>query len=128
MRRFISGYLRAAVAAVLSILVFGCTGSVGGGGGGSGLGGGVGGGAGGSFGIDGGGSSVVVALDPLTASLSPGGMQQFTATVTGASDTAVVWSASGGTITPAGLFTAPQIGGGYIVRATSAADTRASGT
>src|SRR6185503_19124416 len=56
------------------------------------------------------------------------GTQQFTATVTGASDTAVTWSASGGTITAAGLFTAPQIGGSYVVRATSVADPRSSGT
>ena len=70
----------------------------------------------------------MVGVQPLTASLAPGGTQQFTATVTGASNTAVTWSASGGTITSAGLFTAPQNGGSYIVRATSAADSRSSGS
>ena len=73
-------------------------------------------------------SSVVVTVSPATASLAPAGTQQFTATVTGATDTAVSWSASGGTITAAGLYTAPATGGGYVVRATSAADPARSGT
>ena len=97
-----------------------------GGGTATGTGGGSATGAGGGGG--GGVSSVVVGVQPLTASLAPGGTQQFTATVTGASNTAVTWSASGGTISTAGLFTAPQNGGSYIVRATSAADTRSSGS
>ncbi len=140
-------------AIVLSVLAAACHGGVAsgglGGGGGAAVGGGLGGGGGvggfGSGGFGGGGagfgggggglggggggvSSVIVAVQPLTASLSPGGTQQFTATVTGTSNTAVTWNASGGTITAAGLFTAPQSGGSYVVRATSAADSRASGT
>ena len=124
MRRLIVGDL---VAVMLSMLVAGCHGAARGGGSDAGDGpGGVGGG--GAGGSGGGVSSVVVTVQPVTASLSPGGTQQFTATVTGASDTAVTWSASGGTITAAGLFTAPQIGGSYVVRATSVADPRSSGT
>jgi hypothetical protein len=65
--------------------------------------------------------AVVVAVSPATASLAPGQTQQFTATVTGDSNTAVTWSASGGTITAAGLYTAPASGGAYVVRATSVA-------
>ena len=126
MRRPIVGDL---AAVVLSALVAGCHGAAGGGAGGS-AGGGLGlGGAGGGLGGAGGGvSSVVVTVQPGTASLSPGGTQQFSATVTGSSNTSVTWSASGGTITADGLFTAPQIGGSYVVRATSVADTRSSGT
>jgi hypothetical protein len=103
------------------MLVAGCHGS----GGGSGRDGG-GGAAGG--GGDGGVSLVMVTVQPLTVSLTPGYTQQFTATVTGASNTAVTWSASGGTISAAGLFSAPQSGGAYFVRATSVADARSSGT
>jgi hypothetical protein len=71
---------------------------------------------------------VAVTVSPPTASLAPGATQQFSATVTGASDASVTWSASGGTITAAGLYTAPSIGGAYVVRATSAADPSSSGT
>ena len=73
-------------------------------------------------------SPVTVTVAPLTASLAPNGTQQFTATVTGASNTAVTWTASGGTITAAGVFTAPASGGNYVIRATSAADPQSSGT
>jgi hypothetical protein len=69
-----------------------------------------------------------VTVQPVTATLAPGGTQQFTATVTGAANTAVTWSASGGTISAAGLYTAPQAGGSYVVRASSVADSRSSGT
>src|SRR5690242_7299383 len=128
------------VTAILFVILVGCTGKAGGGssgtgGSGTGLGGsgtGVGGGGaglGGSGlgGAGGGATSVVVSVQPLTATLAPGATQQFTATVTGASNTAVTWDASAGTISADGLFTAPQSGGNYVVRATSAADARASG-
>jgi hypothetical protein len=65
--------------------------------------------------------AIVVAVSPATASLAPGQTQQFTATVTGDSNTDVTWSASGGTITAAGLYTAPANGGAYVVRASSVA-------
>jgi len=136
---------QARVATFLTLLCVACTGSVGNkttgtaGGGGPGSGGaGASTGTGGASGSGGSGfdasvpdaptSSVVVTVSPGSASLSPGGTQQFTATVTGATDTGVSWSASGGTITAGGLYTAPTTGGGYIVRATSAADPARSGT
>ena len=51
---------------------------------------------------------VAVSVSPTTASLSAGGTQQFTATVTGSSNTAVSWSLSGlGTLPSSGLYTAP---------------------
>ena len=58
------------------------------------------------------------------------GTDQFTATVTGALDTVVTWSvkegATGGSITTAGLYTAPAKAGTYHVVATSKADTLVS--
>lgn len=73
---------------------------------------------------------VAVTINPTTASLSTGGTQAFTATVTGSSNTAVTWSvqegASGGTISAAGLYTAPATASIYHVVATSVADTSKS--
>src|SRR5262249_8414014 len=73
-------------------------------------------------------SGVAVILSPAIASVAPGATQQVTATLMGTSDTEVRWSASGGTITASGLFTAPARGGGYAIRATSAADPRGRAT
>ena len=70
---------------------------------------------------------VSVSLKPTSVSLATGAKQQFTATVTGSSNTAVTWTATGGTITSAGLFTAGSTAGtGFSVTATSAADTSKS--
>jgi fibronectin type 3 domain-containing protein len=65
---------------------------------------------------------VSVSVSPTSASLLTGGAQQFTATVTGTSNTSVTWKATGGTISSAGLYTAPATAGSYTVTATSAAD------
>jgi probable HAF family extracellular repeat protein len=59
--------------------------------------------------------SLTVTVSPLTAQVPVNGLQQFTAAVTGASNTAVDWSVNGvgggnsevGTISAGGLFTAP---------------------
>jgi len=56
-----------------------------------------------------------VTVSPTTANLSPGGTEQFSAAVTGTTNTAVTWSAGGvqggnstfGTINSQGLYTAP---------------------
>jgi len=54
---------------------------------------------------------VAVAVSPTAASVVVTKTQQFTATVTGTSNTAVTWSvvggAANGTISNAGLYTAP---------------------
>ena len=75
---------------------------------------------------------VSVSVSPQTATLQPGGTRQFTATVSGTTNTAVTWSvvegASGGTVTQGGLYTAPQSPGTYHVKATSQADQTKSGT
>lgn len=52
---------------------------------------------------------VAVTIAPQTATVASAGTQQFTATVTGTANTAVNWSSSVGTVSPAGLFTAPTI-------------------
>jgi len=61
--------------------------------------------------------SVSFATNLTSASLQVTGTQQFTATVTGATDAAVTWAVNGvaggnstvGTISAAGLYTAPQV-------------------
>src|SRR3954465_4099032 len=57
-----------------------------------------------------------VTVAPMSATLNPGGTQQFTANVQGASDASVTWTVNGvvggnasdGTVSPAGLYTAPK--------------------
>jgi len=67
-------------------------------------------------------ATVVVSVSPTSASVQVGGMQQFSATVTGTSNAGVSWSATGGTISSAGLFTAGSSAGTFGVTATSLAD------
>jgi hypothetical protein len=73
-------------------------------------------------------SSVSVSVSPSTSSLQENGQAQFTATVYGATNTNVNWSASGGTISASGVYTAPPAAGNYIVTATSVADLSKSGS
>jgi len=63
---------------------------------------------------------ITVTISPLNPTVVTGQTQQFTATVFGASNTVVNWSCSAGTITSAGLFTAPSTAGNVTVTATSA--------
>ena len=63
-----------------------------------------------------------VSISPTSVTLSANATQQFTATVTGMTNTAVSWSATGGSISPSGLYTAPGTAGTYMVTATSVAD------
>ena len=70
--------------------------------------------------------STAVSVTPHSSSVATAGKEQFSATVTGNTNTAVTWSASGGTITAAGLFTAPSAAGTYTVSATSQADNTKS--
>src|SRR5262249_53390284 len=71
-----------------------------------------------------GGHQISVAISPTSATLTSGTTQQFTATVSGTSNTAVTWSASLGTISSNGLFTAPTVTTttSVTVTATSVAD------
>jgi hypothetical protein len=51
---------------------------------------------------------VAVQVSPVEPTVTAGGTVQFSATVTNTSNSAVTWSASAGTISPNGLFTAPS--------------------
>ena len=60
--------------------------------------------------------NVSISVSPIGATIAPNGSQQFTATVSGTSNTSVTWSAGGaqggnstvGTISSSGLYTAPS--------------------
>lgn len=62
-------------------------------------------------------TTVAVTISPTTASVAGGGTQQFTATVTGSTNTAVTWQVNAvtggtaltGTISTSGLYTAPTV-------------------
>lgn len=72
----------------------------------------------------------IVAISPRSAVLAEAGTEQFTATVAGGGT--VNWSvqegATGGTITSAGLYTAPATTGTYHVIATDSADSSQTAT
>ena len=82
---------------------------------------------------------ISVSVSPSTAQIFTGAHQQFTATVTGTSNNAVLWSVAGsgcsgtscGTISTTGLYTAPSIApvpNQVTVTATSVADNSKSGS
>jgi hypothetical protein len=79
-------------------------------------------------------ANVSIALGQSSASVAAGATLQFTATVTGTTNTAVTWSvdtviggnSTAGTITTSGLYTAPSQAGTHTVSATSVADTTKS--
>jgi len=64
----------------------------------------------------------IVVTPPLT-SLYSGGQQQFSATLTSTSDTAVTWHATAGTISSSGLFTAPTVTSSTKVKVTARSTT-----
>ena len=76
-------------------------------------------------GSGGGGGSVSISVTPLNASVPSGASQSFVATVSGTSNTAVTWSATTGSVTSGGVFTAPTVSAASssTVTATSVADT-----
>jgi len=85
------------------------------------------------------GSRVNVSLTPGTGSLLTGASLTFSAAVSGATNTSVVWSVDGvtngntavGTITGSGnsvSYMAPAVAGTYVLRATSVANTSKSAT
>jgi YVTN family beta-propeller protein len=83
-------------------------------------------------------SGVRVQVTPTTATIGAGETQQFTATVTGTSNTSVTWDVNGkaggdinngGTISTSGLYTAPPTGTSSVtIKAVSGADGTTSGT
>ncbi|HEU5453104.1 MAG TPA: hypothetical protein VFU76_14010, partial [Terriglobales bacterium] len=79
---------------------------------------------------------VAVTVSPASALLAVGGTQQFSATVSGAGDTTVTWAVNGitggnttvGTVSPAGLYTAPAAPVTVALSATANADPTRSAT
>ena len=71
-------------------------------------------------------TGIAVAVTPPSATLATNATQQYTATVSGTSNQAVIWSvvegAGGGTINAAGLYTAPNAVGTYHIKAISQQD------
>lgn len=85
------------------------------------------GGSSGSSGTSGGGTSASVSVSCSPAAIVPDTTSQCKATVQGTSNSTVTWSASGGTITSSGLFTAPATVGNVTITAAVQGVT-ASGT
>jgi Putative Ig domain len=73
-------------------------------------------------------SNVKVSVSPASATLVSNQKQQFTATVSGSSNTGVIWSATAGSIDASGLYTAPTVNAqtNLVVKATSNADSSKS--
>ena len=69
----------------------------------------------------------VVSISPAKANLAAGSTAQFTAQVTGGNDT-INWSATGGSITNTGFYTAPNTSGTYTIRAACASSPNISAT
>lgn len=69
--------------------------------------------------------TVTITVTPTTSTVDAGGSTTFSATVANATNSAVTWSASGGTISGNGgtaTWTAPFSGGSFTVTATSVAE------
>ncbi len=66
-------------------------------------------------------SPVTVSIYPTSASVQTGGQVQFTATLTGTGNQGIAWSATAGSVSNAGLFTAPAAPGMVTVTAASTA-------
>jgi len=76
-------------------------------------------------------ATTAVTITPTSVTVAPSATYQFTAAVTGNSNTAVTWSvveAGGGSVSTSGLYTAPASAGTYHVKVTSQADTTVSAT
>jgi hypothetical protein len=73
-------------------------------------------------------AAISVSVSPTTATVASGGTEQFSAQITNTSNTAVTWSATSGTVSTTGLFTAPTVTATetVTVKATSVADTTKS--
>ena len=71
---------------------------------------------------------VAVSISPANASVSEGSPLQFTAAVSGMSNTAVTWAVTrgSGTITQSGLYTAPKAAESDVITATSQGDSTKS--
>ena len=66
--------------------------------------------------------AIAISVNPPTAAVTSGKSVTFSAQITGTLNGAVTWSTTAGTITSAGVFTAPPSSGPVTVTATSVAD------
>jgi len=64
-------------------------------------------------------AKITVSLNPTSATLTSGGTQQFAASVSGTSNTSIVWSTSAGSISSTGLLTAPSVSNSTAVTITA---------
>jgi hypothetical protein len=64
-----------------------------------------------------------LSIAPTSATLIGGSNQQFTATMPGVTNPPLTWTATGGTISVGGLYTAPSTVGNFTVTVTSTADS-----
>ena len=75
---------------------------------------------------------IAVTLSPAVTTMDQGATQQFTATVTGDANTAVVWSVQegtrGGSVDAQGRYAAPSAAGVFHLTATSVVDTSKKAT
>ena len=74
---------------------------------------------------------VTISISPGNVTVAPSATQLFTATVTNSANTSVTWSASAGTISASGLYTAPAVPpspASVTIKATSVASPSSSGT
>jgi hypothetical protein len=73
---------------------------------------------------------ISISILPASANLAAGGSQQFTASVTGGSNTAIIWEVNGvaggnavtGTISTTGLYTAPNSASNNVISAVAQAN------
>jgi hypothetical protein len=63
--------------------------------------------------------ATTLTVSPSSATLVSQGSQQFSAKTSGSADTGVTWSATGGTISSTGVFTAPKVTSGTTVVVTA---------
>jgi len=79
--------------------------------------------------IPGGGNQIRVNVSPSSATVVSNQTRAFTASVTGTDNKDVAWSASSGTITQQGVYTAPVVNAvsNFFITATSKADSRTQG-
>lgn len=71
---------------------------------------------------------VAISVAPASASIAANSTQQFTATVTNTTNTAVTWVASCGSVDAGGSYTAPGVAATCLVTATSLADSSKAAT
>lgn len=71
---------------------------------------------------------VSVSVSPTTATTTPGGSVQFSASVSNTTDQSVTWSTTAGSVSGAGLLTAPTLSASVTVMATSVVRPDAAGT